>query len=508
MKYCCIPLLLFFLLFWSPSLKAQLSSRLTPSELSFADEANFLKGANFNINGLNIQNGFNSATLTSNSVSAGSDLLRSIADVNGLTVRDYAAFPASRSNLNRKSLTFETQGAGSVGLDQENWTFGITDVGEFDPSDNVQSALSLRYTRIIDDIAIFYPLLFVNPQEGNMGMGTYTTDFNAQLYVQEFGLDQIAISGNNTSSTNSARWGVYGICQGNGTGIRYGVVGQAFTTSGSRYGVLGTADADFGYAVYASGNMAYTGSISDVSDRKFKKNIEEFEALDQVMRLRPKTYEMKREEFKRMNLASGRRYGFIAQELQEIFPDLVKEQLDATPFPDGDSLNVEPVEYLGVEYIPMIPILTRAMQEQQVQIEDQEDRMVKLERDNQTLQRENRELKERLDQLEILVQQISQQTSGSGNSSTATLTDARLEQNQPNPFGDSTVIPHFIPDGVKTATLEVADAQGRVLRSIVIPVRGTGKTILETELLSGGMYFYSLILDGKVVDTRKMIAVK
>ncbi|PHN08205.1 tail fiber domain-containing protein [Flavilitoribacter nigricans] len=489
-------------------LPAQLSSKLTPSQLTFSDQGNLLSGLTMSIGGLNVQNGFNYSSITDNSISAGGDLQRTISDGSGLTVRNYAAFPASRSNLDLKELTFITSGSGLGGVDQETWTFGITDVGDFDNNDAVQSALSLRYTRVINDIAVFYPLLFVNPEEGNMGMGTYTEDFNAQLYVQEFGQDQIAISGNNTSSSNQQRWGLYGICQGSGTGIRYGVVGQAFTTSGTRYGVLGTADPDFGYAVYASGDMAYTGTLTDVSDRKLKKNISEFSALEKIMRLRPKTYEMRREEFKRMHLAGGKRFGFIAQELQEVFPELVSEQVHAEPYPDGDSLSVEQIDYLGVEYVPMIPILTRAMQEQQVQIEDQEETLARLERDNEQLQRENRVLQDRLDQLEELVKQIQQQTSGGEPTNTVSVSDARLEQNQPNPFGTSTSIPYFIPEGIQSAQLEISDAQGRVLKSVNISARGAGKTILETEFLSGGVYFYSLVLDGKAVDTKKMISVR
>jgi hypothetical protein len=254
--------------------------------------------------------------------------------------------------------------------------------------------------------------------------------------------------------------------------------------------------------------MAYSGTLTDVSDRKFKKNIREFSALERIMQLRPKTYEMKRDEFKRMNLADGLRYGFIAQELQEVFPELVREQVNATPYQEADSLNVEEIDYLGVEYIPMIPVLTKGMQEQQEQIEEKEERLTKLERQNQALKRENQELEDRLDQLEILVQQLSQQTSGGGNTTTTTISDARLDQNQPNPFNNSTSIPYFIPNTVQSAVLEVTDAQGRVLKSLPITDRGQGKTILETDLLSGGVYFYSLSLDGKVVDTKKMIAVK
>lgn len=502
-------LFLVLCLCFSLSITAQKSSSLTPESLTFSDASNFFAGAFFNLGGINIQNGFNGTSITDNSVSTGSDLLRSKIDGSGFTIEDFAVLPGSKGNLNRKELTFVTSGQGAIGLDEETWTMGITDVGSFDGSDPVQSAFFLEYARIIDDVAIFRPIFFVNPDEGNMGMGTFSQNYNAQLYVEEFGEDQIAVSANNNSVTNATRWGVYSIAQGSGSGVRYGVVGQAFTSTGAKYGVLGTASSSGGgYAVYASGNLAYTGTITDVSDRKFKKNIAEFTALDRVMQLQPKTFEMKKEDFKRMNLAEGKRFGFIAQELQEIFPELVHRQVDATPFQQGDSLAVEQIDYLGVEYISMVPILTQAMQEQQKMIEEKDERITKLERQNLAMQRQNEELEDRLDQLEVLMQQLSQNTDSSGNTNTATVRGARLQQNQPNPFGNSTSIPHFIPNSVQTAELRITDAQGRVLKTIIVPNRGDGKTILETDQLSNGVYFYTLVLDGKVLDTRKMVSEK
>lgn len=490
-------------------LAAQLSSSLTPAQLLFSDQSNPLASLGMSISGINIQNNFNITSITDNSVSAGSDLIQSRIDGSGFTIQDFAVFPASNGHLNRKELNFQTEGAGLIGLDRETWRFGITDVGDYDESDPVESALFLTYNRIIDDIAIFHPVMYVTPNDGSVGIGTFNTSFNAQLYVQEFGQEAVSIWSTNTSIGSSAKWGIYSIAEGGGDGVRYGVVGSAATGSGTNYGVFGSGSgAGTVYAVYASGNMAYTGTLTDVSDRKFKKNIREFSALERIMQLRPKTYEMKRDEFKGMNLANGLRYGFIAQELQEVFPELVQKQVNATPYQEADSLNVEEIDYLGVEYIPMIPVLTKGMQEQQEQIEEKEERLTKLEHQNQALERENQELENRLDQLEILVQQLSQQTSGGGNTTTTTISDARLDQNQPNPFNNSTSIPYFIPNTVQSAVLEVTDAQGRVLKSLPITDRGQGKTILETDLLSGGVYFYSLSLDGKVVDTKKMIAVK
>ncbi len=480
--------------------EAQLSSSLLPDQLQFSDQSNLLKGSFLNINGLSVQNGFNASNIGSSSISSGGSLLSTKIDAFGVTVENFAALPASKSNLDLKELQFRTIGTN----DQEFWTFGITDVGVFDQNDPLQSAFIWRYNRTFGIGAIDYPLLFVNPDEGNMGMGTYSQNFNAQLYVQEFGLDQIAISANNTSTGNQQRWGMYGICQGQGTGIRFGVVGQAFTTSGQRYGVFGTADADFGYAVYASGNLAYTGTITDVSDRKLKKNIEDFTALESVMQLQPKTYEMRRDEFERMHLASGRRYGFIAQELRKVFPDLVREQVHAEPYPDGDSLQVEQFDYLGVELMGMIPILTQAMQEQQHQIEEKDERITSLEQENRQLQQKYADLENRLAQLESLLS-----VPETASDPEFTLSDQPLlEQNHPNPSADLTTISYRIPKGTQEALLRFTTAKGQIVRQFELTERGYGQIQVHTNTLSKGTYFYSLVINGITVQTRKMALVK
>ncbi len=82
------------------------------------------------------------------------------------------------------------------------------------------------------------------------------------------------------------------------------------------------------------------------------------------MKLNPVSYEKKRD------LSSSdysiKENGFIAQELRKVFPDLVKEGTDK------DKL-------LSVYYTALIPVLTKSIQEQQKQIEDQNKKIQRLE---------------------------------------------------------------------------------------------------------------------------------
>jgi len=103
--------------------------------------------------------------------------------------------------------------------------------------------------------------------------------------------------------------------------------------------------------------------LSGPSDEKFKKNISDYNnALDNIMKLRPVTYEMKTDEYPFMNFEKGTQIGFIAQEMESIFPSLVVS--GAHP---GE--NDPFIEYKGINYIGLTPILVKALQEQQIMID-------------------------------------------------------------------------------------------------------------------------------------------
>jgi trimeric autotransporter adhesin len=89
------------------------------------------------------------------------------------------------------------------------------------------------------------------------------------------------------------------------------------------------------------------------------------------------------------------------------------------------------------------------------------------------------------------------------------MSGASLDQNAPNPFTGSTVIGYSLPKGVSSAQMQITDVSGNVLA--LIPLSGVvGKSTL-TASLSGqaaGIYMYSLIVNGKLVSTRQMIAVR
>jgi hypothetical protein len=113
------------------------------------------------------------------------------------------------------------------------------------------------------------------------------------------------------------------------------------------------------YRFYVGGNgtvNATNTTISAISDVRLKENIVDLEiGLDAIMTLRPRQFDWKKESGN-----SGKNIrGFIAQEFEQTFPDLIDESIN--PAPEGE----EPYKQIRQD---LIPILVKGMQEQQCTI--------------------------------------------------------------------------------------------------------------------------------------------
>jgi hypothetical protein len=119
-----------------------------------------------------------------------------------------------------------------------------------------------------------------------------------------------------------------------------------------------------GWALYAVGDLGnYGGNYYGPSDRRLKTNINDYTgALNSILKLSPKTFYWDNDKYPNTGADDRLHYGFIAQEVEEIFPTLVKEK----KLPNVDSLQL----FKTVDYTSLIPVLTKAIQEQQAQIEE------------------------------------------------------------------------------------------------------------------------------------------
>ena len=293
--------------------------------------------------------------------------------------------------------------------------------------------------------------------------------------------------------------GYYGgsfICNDGTYGFGVGAYGQATGTTGTQYGVYGYAGGGTtNYAVYASGLTYSTGGYSS-SDAKLKKDIRVIDnALAKINQLQPRTYTFKTDEYKYMGLPSEQQYGFIAQELEQVFPEMVRDMQQPI---DNDYKKNGMLTFKAINYTEMIPVLTQAVQEQQKQIEAKDAKIAE-----QQIQLDA--VNARLDMIEKSLSQCCSNYSPNDKQSAGTATDAaRLEQNQPNPFNQSSVIKFYVPSTFRTAQLVITDLSGVQLKSINIGQSGVGQVTINGFELASGSYMYSLIIDNVKVDTKKM----
>jgi hypothetical protein len=68
------------------------------------------------------------------------------------------------------------------------------------------------------------------------------------------------------------------------------------------------------------------------------------------------------------------------------------------------------------------------------------------------------------------------------------------------------VIEYALSNKVQSAEIYIFDMQGSLLKKI--PADKSGSVEIEGSDLKAGMYLYSLIIDGKQTDTKRMILTK
>jgi len=257
------------------------------------------------------------------------------------------------------------------------------------------------------------------------------------------------------------------------------------------------------YTLHVFGSAAKTDGLAEwtvVSDKRLKKNIKNYKrGLDLILKIRPVSYQYNGEA----GTKTGTEHiGVLAQELQEVAPSMVskymhvdagdngKEYVDGVP--EGLKFTKTEKEYLSINTSALKWITINAIKEQQEIIEAQADEMATL--------------KERLDRMEAL---LNQNTGTPTASQTVELNvSGELMQNQPNPFHETTIIKYNLPGGAKNAQMQIVDMNGRVIKMVQLANTQDGQLIVKAGELDAGTYSYSLIVDGQILNTKKMVLTK
>ena len=304
------------------------------------------------------------------------------------------------------------------------------------------------------------------------------------------GQDLVGLQGSaymGSPSSGNKAVGVFGIAGNGSAGHNMGVAGYL---GGSRNGaaIFGTTYDNMNYtipsmyagffngSIYITGN-AHASSFVTTSDLRLKKNVEsakdnegDYRFLDRVLDMNVIEYNLidhvngdNTKDGKNVSIEDQRHIGLAAQELRELFPDLVVEGQDG---------------YLAVNYVELVPVLIRSIQE----------------------------LKEELDEVKG-TGEAQKAPSASGIANSKANAKNVLYQNTPNPFKEQTVIRFRLADDAQDAAICIFDMSGKTIKKLPIS-SGMKSVSIGGYELGEGMFLYSLIVNGQEIDTKKMVISK
>ena len=251
------------------------------------------------------------------------------------------------------------------------------------------------------------------------------------------------------------------------------------------------------YKLDVHGDIVARGRFRVSSDKRLKKEIKPlYGSLDKLLKLNGVSYKkiLPPKEYQKGKLLAGiddvvkqktilgdtastksdeeleKNFGFVAQELEEIFPELVDQDEDG---------------YLNVDYVSLVPVLVEALKEIQLEVD--------------TLRALNAKV-------------LASKSGGSSFVPTSkshvlseTLSEAKLYQNNPNPFNVDTEIKYYLPQEVDKAFIGIYDLNGKQLRLVEVNDRGYSSQLISGSELHPGIYIYVLIADGQRIDSKQMI---
>ena len=318
----------------------------------------------------------------------------------------------------------------------------------------------------------------------------YPSGYNFTLHSRaSSGSYCIAVKGTTFAPTGATTIGVQGIANGGQSGYIYGVLGGINNYDKNGAGILGTLTQHTGisvpgrYAGYFYGPVKATGDVTapsfiTLSDVRLKENITTLRetgqsALYNILDMNVIKYNYidnpqgeNNDSALVENTKKETHYGLSAQELQKIYPDLVKEGQDG---------------YLGVKYMELVPILIRSIQELKQELDE-----IRGEKDAKITRSVSDNDKEK---------------------AFASSSENILYQNSPNPFKEQTLIRFHLANDVQDASICFFDMNGRLLKKIPVSSEMESVSIGSYEL-GEGMFLYSLIVNGQEIDTKRMIVSK
>ncbi len=257
-----------------------------------------------------------------------------------------------------------------------------------------------------------------------------------------------------------------------------------------KHWTLHTSDINGSLWLWANGNLRgdfdnISGNYTSLSDARSKKDIEKApDLLEKVIQLDVKKY-----HFLENKSTDKKYFGLIAQEVENIFPEVVYHNKM-----DGGNNDLYTMNYSAFGVLAI-----KAIQEQQQKIVEQE-------QTNQQQQQKIISLEDRIAKLEAAINKGNISNTGNNtNVISKEISGATLEQNQPNPFNQSTVIRYHLPQGT-SGQINLYDANGMLVQTL--KANESGQAVINGNDLSAGTYSYTLVANGKITASKKLVLIK
>ncbi len=249
------------------------------------------------------------------------------------------------------------------------------------------------------------------------------------------------------------------------------------------------------FAGYFDGDVNINGVLTTPSDIILKNNIDTIHnALGKILQLKPRQFHYKTSQYPQISLPSGLQYGLIAQETHSVLPQIIKSASQPGIFDNNGNMLIPPLTYSTIEYQDLIPLLIAAIQKLHSKITLQDSII------NNILQCCNSNSK-----INLTSNSSTPYNQSSDPIEINNINFILLNQNEPNPFAEHTTISYYIPENHVHAQLIFKTIDGKIIKTFDITKKGKGKVIVFASDLSRGIYFYSLVVDGITIDTKKMI---
>ena len=158
-------------------------------------------------------------------------------------------------------------------------------------------------------------------------------------------------------------------------------------------------------------------------------------------------------------------FGFIPEELKELFPELVSDDVE------------------GINYTGLIPIMIQSIKNLTTKVETLEEYIGVVEAKVANSSLDNNEIE-------------------------ITSTKPSLSQNTLAPADADAQLAYYLPETVGRASIYIYDMQGTQKCVFALKEKGNAALTIKASTLVAGMYLYSLVADGKLIDTKRLVLTK